>query len=228
MTDHHLPESRIVVIAGHYGSGKTEIALNLALKMRRTTQPVTLVDLDIVNPFFRSAEQETLLREHDIELLKPLYANTGVDIPSLPPQIMGVFGRDEGRVIFDVGGDDTGAAALGSFAPQFAAADKQFCMVVNPYRPRSETVEQIIEMHDAIARRARMAPDALICNANLGDATQAEDVIAGSRIVKNAADILGLPVICLCAREEIAPFLPEGIAPVFTVRRYLKPEWMEE
>lgn len=223
-----LPQKRIIVIAGHYGSGKTEIALNMAITLRETEQPVTLVDLDIVNPFFRSAEQEELLKARDIELLKPIYANTSVDIPSLPPQIQGVFGRDEGRVIFDVGGDDTGAAALGAYAPQFSVADKEFLMVVNPFRPRSESVEQIVEMYHAIALRARMAPDALICNANLGDETTVDDVLQGFETVREAADALHLDIRCVCVKEEILPELSAQIRlPLFPVQRYLKPEWME-
>lgn len=223
-----LPQKRIIVIAGHYGSGKTEIALNMAISLRQTEQPVTLVDLDIVNPFFRSAEQEGLLKSRDIELLKPIYANTSVEIPSLPPQIQGVFGHDEGRVIFDVGGDDTGAAALGGYAPQFSVADKEFLMVVNPFRPRSESAEQIVEMYHAIARRARMAPDALICNANLGDETQVEDVLQGLETVQAAADILQIGIACVCAKEALLPQLAERIVlPLFPVQRYLKPEWME-
>lgn len=222
-----LPDKHIIVIAGHYGSGKTEIALNMAIALKNDNEKVTLVDLDIVNPFFRSAEQEELLSDHEIELLKPLYANTAVDIPSLPPQIQGVFMREDTRVIFDVGGDDAGAAALGTYAPQFSVCEKDFYMVVNPYRPRCCTVDQIVQMHHAIARRARMMPTALICNANLGDETTPEDVLNGLDIVKEAAKELNLPVSYICVRSSIADKLENGIIPVFPIERYLKPEWME-
>ena len=222
-----LPNNRIIVIAGHYGSGKTEIALNMAIALKETEDQVTLIDLDIVNPFFRSAEQAELLKAHGVELLKPIYANTSVDIPSLPPQIQGVFGQDARRIIFDVGGDDAGAAALGAYAPQFSVADKVFYMVVNPYRPRSCTVEQITEMYHAISRRARMAPDALICNANLGGETQGSDIKDGFETVCHAAERLGLPVFCACALDPLAAELDLGGVSVFPIKRYLKPEWME-
>ncbi|MDO4739967.1 MAG: hypothetical protein Q4A66_04800 [Eubacteriales bacterium] len=227
LIEYALPSNRVIVIAGHYGSGKTEIALNMALRLRKECGDVTLVDLDIVNPFFRSAEQAALLEEHGVELLKPIYANTSVDIPSLPPQIQGVFARETGRVIFDVGGDDAGAAALGGFAPQFSVADKLFYMVVNPFRPRSESVEQIVQMYHAIARRARMTPDALICNANLGDTTRPADILEGYAVVREAAAQLGLPVACVCVGEGVDPAALVDMPPLFPIRRYLKPEWME-
>ena len=223
----NIPDKNIVVIAGHYGSGKTEIALNMAILLKTQTENVTLVDLDIVNPFFRSAEQEDLLKKHSVELLKPIYANTSVDIPSLPPQIQGVFTRENTQVIFDVGGDDAGAAALGTYAPQFSVSDKILYMVVNPYRPRCCTVEQIVQMYEAISRRARMKPDALICNANLGDETQASDVLEGLSIVQKAAGAIGVPVACVGAREEIADALDSTGLPILPIKRYLKPEWME-
>lgn len=223
-----LPKKHLIVIAGHYGSGKTEIALNLSIALRQEKAKVTLVDLDIVNPFFRSAEQEKLLASHGVDLLKPIYANTSVDIPSLPPQILGVFAEKGGQVIFDVGGDDAGAAALGAYAPQFATADKVFYMVVNPYRPRSGNVKQIVEMYNAISRRARMMPDALICNANLGDGTCKSDILEGLVILRRAAEEIDVPIAYICALEGLCPQLACAHIPLFPVKRYLKPEWMEE
>ncbi len=222
-----LAPSRILVIAGHFGSGKTEIALNLAIAMRPWEKKLALIDLDIVNPYFRTAEQEDLLRAHDIDLYKPIFAATSVDIPSLPPEIMGVFAREDLRVIFDVGGDDLGAAALGGYAPQFERSDRAFYMVVNPYRPRSETKAQIVEMYEAIARRARMRPDALVCNANLGDETTSDDLLAGYETVRVAAEELGVPVAFACARRALVEEMGAFPVPVFPIDRHLKPEWME-
>ena len=104
-----LPSSRVIVIVGNYGSGKTELSLNLALKMAERGEQVTLVDLDIVNPYFRSSERTELLNEHGIKVYAPSFAMTTVDIPSLPADIQAVFADKSRRVIFDVGGDDTGS-----------------------------------------------------------------------------------------------------------------------
>lgn len=220
-------KARILVIAGHYGSGKTEIALNLAVALKPTSPEIALIDLDIVNPFFRSAEQERMLLSHGIETLKPIYANTGVDIPSLPPDILAVFARERLRAVFDVGGDDAGAAALGGYAPQFARVEKTFYMVVNPFRPRSETVAQIVSMYEAISGRARMRPDAIIANPNLGDETTPETISQGLSVVHKAAAECGVPIACVCAKEDICASLSNEALPVFPIRRYLKPEWME-
>lgn len=222
-----LPGKRVLVIAGHYGSGKTELALNLAIALKPSSAQLALIDLDIVNPFFRSAEQERMLSAHGVEVFMPLYANTGVDIPSLPPDILSVFVRDDLRAIFDVGGDDAGAAALGAYAPQFERVEKAFFMVVNPFRPRSETVDQITGMYEAIARRARMKPDAFVANPNVGDTTTIEDILEGLAITREAAKACGVPVSFLCVREGLAGKTPDMGLPVFPMRRYLKPEWME-
>ena len=218
---------RILVIAGHYGSGKTELAMNLALQSALSGRETTLVDLDIVNPFFRSAEHADLLEEHRVHLLKPIFAATNVDIPSLPPEIFSVFADDSRRVIFDVGGDDAGAVALGGYAAQFRAFENRFLMVVNPYRPRSATVEQIAQMHSAIAARARFAPQAIVCNANLGDTTTAADIEAGWETVEKAAEKIGIPVLFACALEDLAETCRLPV-PVYPIRRYLKTEWMEQ
>ena len=125
-----------LVLTGNYGSGKTEIALNIALESAKRMK-TTLVDLDIVNPYFRSSEKAEELREAGVRTLMPTYAMTTVDIPALPAEIQSVFEIPADRVIFDVGGDDTGAAALGRYYPSFAARrDRtEMILVVNCMRP---------------------------------------------------------------------------------------------
>ena len=111
-----------IVVVGHYGSGKTEFALNLAFKLKEMGEKVTIVDLDIVNPYFRTKDAEKELIEAGIDIIAPVYANTNVDVPALPPNIYAAFEK-EGYVIFDVGGDDDGATVLGRFKGQFDASD---------------------------------------------------------------------------------------------------------
>lgn len=227
MTDTDLFK-RITVFAGHYGSGKTEISLNLAFEMRKLYSDVTVIDLDIVNPFFRSAEHGEELEKAGIKLLNPVYAGTGVDIPTLPADIFSVFANDATHAIFDVGGDDTGAAALGGYSHLFQQAQYSFAMVVNPFRPRSSTVDMIEAMYEAIGIRARMYPDYLISNPNLGETTSISDIECGTDIVLEAARKIGKPVRIL----SCLPSLSEESAkrtglPVFPIHRYLKPEWME-
>ena len=134
-------DQRIKIIVGHYGSGKTEIALSMALQARMAGESTTLIDLDIVNPFFRSAEQTEFLKENGIRLLAPNFATTAVDIPSLPAEITSVFEDNQSRAIFDVGGDDVGAIALGQYRTRFEKSGYEMLYVINPFRPGSANVE---------------------------------------------------------------------------------------
>ena len=129
MQSENLPKARILVLVGNYGSGKTEISLNLALKLARRGEKVTLVDLDIVNPYFRSSERTELLEKEGVKVYAPSFAMSTVDVPSLPADIQAVFADKSRRVIFDVGGDDTGAAALGQYKPYFDQDDVEVLFV---------------------------------------------------------------------------------------------------
>ena len=208
----------IKVIAGHYGSGKTEIALAAALDVRQAGFPAAVVDLDIVNPFFRSAEQSQLLRQAGVELFAPEFALTAADIPILGPEILSVFERDDLRVFFDVGGDDAGAAALGRFHPQFECAGYELYIVVNPLRPRTRTAEGAVEMIERIQYRGRLKAAWLVDNTNLGDETTPEVLREGSALVDEVSRRTGIPVFC---RVRTVP--EEGS---FQIVRRLKPEWL--
>ena len=208
----------IRVIAGHYGSGKTEIALAAALSAREAGAPSAVVDLDIVNPFFRSAEQEALLRESGVELFAPGFALTAADIPILGAEILSVFERPELYAFFDVGGDDAGAAALGRFHPQFEKTGYEMMIVVNPLRPRTGTVADAREMIERIEYRGRLKATHIIDNTNLGDETTPELLSAGREMIDALSRETGLPVFCR------ARTIPEEGA--FQIQRRLKPEWV--
>lgn len=216
------------ILCGHYGSGKTELSLHGALTQREAGRSVTLVDLDIVNPYFRSAEQTPLLEQAGVRVLKPTFAMTTVDIPSLPAQIQSVFRLPTEKVIFDVGGDETGSVALGRYAPDFARVDYAMLMVVNALRPFSSNVADICTMHDLIAARASLRPTALVSNTNFARATTADDVVRGHAIVCEAAQRLGLPVFGPVATADILSKLPAELRQTAQplVRR-MEPEWMQ-
>ena len=148
-----------LVLTGNYGSGKTEIALNLALESAKRMK-TTLVDLDIVNPYFRSGEKADDLRNAGVRTLMPTYAMTTVDIPALPAEIQSVFEVPSDRVIFDVGGDDTGAAALGRYYPSFTAKRNQtkMILVINCMRPLTQDEEDIIDLAESMIRLSGFEP----------------------------------------------------------------------
>ena len=220
--------SRIKAIVGHYGSGKTEIALAMALSARAQGYETCVVDMDIVNPFFRSAEQHAFLSERGIESIYPPYALSGVDVPVLPPEVYSIFSRPNLRAVLDVGGEDAGAAALGAYKAQFDRQPPQVFYVVNLFRPFSLTLEQITELFDRIERRSRLRPDALINNANLGGWTEPEQLLEGQRVLESVCAKLGVPIAAICGEARVLDALPASLTtPRFPIKRLLKPEWME-
>ncbi len=221
--------ARFIVLTGNYGSGKTEIALNLAMDYAGSGQRTTLVDLDIVNPYFRSGEKKQELEEAGIRVLMPTYALTTVDIPALPAEIQSVFEMPSDRVVFDVGGDDTGAAALGRYHPAFDARknNTRMALVINCMRPLTQNEADIIDLAERIQNRSRMKIDMMINNTNLADETTPEMVADGEKIVAACAAKMGISAVATAAKPEILAKLGTCL-PVIPVRRYMAPEWMEE
>ena len=217
--------SRIKAVVGHYGSGKTEFSLNMALAARAAGRRALVADMDIVNPFFRSAEQGERLKRAGVELIAPPYALTGVDLPVLSPEISAIFEQPERFCVLDVGGDDAGAAALGGLSGRLAAQGADLYYVVNPYRPFSNTVERVMEMMERIQRRARLQVTGLVNNANLGEETGAEELLEGRTLLEKVSRRCGVPVVCECGFEGVLQQLPPG-PPSFPIARYLMPEWL--
>lgn len=212
----------IYIVTGHYGSGKTEFSVNFALSLKKTYEKVILVDLDIVNPYFRSHDAKELLEKEGITVLAPAYAGTNVDIPVLPPEIMRIFEEKDAKIVLDVGGDDDGAIALGRYKQFFDKADYEMFLVVNTRRPLTSTPDEIIEMKNGIEVASRLTMTGLISDTNLADETTPEIVLEGVRITDTVSEQTGLPVVYVCATEGIAQALPDSIqGKVFPITRRL-------
>lgn len=226
MTD--LFGKKYVVFTGNYGSGKTELALNLALASSREGA-TTLVDLDIVNPYFRSGEKADTLRQAGVRVLMPTFAMTTVDVPALPPEIQSVFETPCERVVFDVGGDDTGAAALGRYAPSFQRlrGETVTCLIINCMRPLTQKAEDIADMGQRIIARGRLGIDMLVNNTNLADLTEPDMLRAGYKEVLKAADMLGVKRVITTGTAALLAQCPELPEPL-VIRRHMAPEWMED
>lgn len=224
---------RYTVLVGNYGSGKTELAIAIA-RAQRAGHPegrVALVDLDIVNPYFRSAEQHALLEAEGIEVFMPSFAMSTVDIPALPAQIQAVFEQPYAHVVIDVGGDDTGATALGRYAPYTSALrdEMNVLYVVNPCRPFSASAEDIVALYRLIERQARLTPDHLVNNANLQESTTPEVLLAGQALLTQAAALLDRPVSMIAGRACLRDALPDELKPLFfAFEPIMKPEWLVE
>ena len=223
-----LQDSRFIVLTGNYGSGKTELALNLALQFSGQCR-TTLVDLDIVNPYFRSGEKADDMKRAGVRMLMPTYAMTTVDIPALPAEIQSVFELPSDKVIFDVGGDDTGAAALGRFYPSFLGHrdETRVLFVVNCMRPLTREADEIIDLAERIRKRGRLSFDALVNNTNLADRTDPAMIESGEKTVLACAERMGISQVITAGKEDVIAKASLK-TPVITVKRYMAPEWMTD
>ncbi len=214
--------SNIHIITGHYGSGKTEFSVNFALSLKKTHEKVLLVDLDIVNPYFRSNDARALLEENGVKVLAPAFAGTNVDIPVLPPEVMRIFEEKDAQIVLDVGGDDDGAIALGRYKHYFDKANYEMYLVINTRRPLTKTVSEILDMKTAIELSSRLKISKLVSDTNLADETTESIVLEGYEITKKVSEESHLPVFCVCAPEKIALSVQEKVdAPVFSITRRL-------
>lgn len=184
--------SNRIVITGHYGSGKTDISVNLALALRELGRCVTLVDFDIVNPYFRAADSKDFLEKRGIRCIVPEYANTNVDIPAIPAEVYSVFEVGD-TAIFDVGGDDMGAVALGSIRDRFPPIT-DVLYIVNMYRPMTDTPEKAIEIMRQIEAASGMKCTSVVNNSNLGEETDGSCLINSLEYAEKICELSSLPL----------------------------------
>ncbi len=195
---------RVYILAGHYGSGKTNVAVNLALKMKNDGLDVKIADLDIVNPYFRTKDSLKTLTEAGVQLISPAFANTNVDLPALPPEAYSLVQRNDYYAVLDVGGDDRGAYALGRYAPYILEENNyEMCFVFNCYRPLTRTPEEAVEVMREIEAACKIPFTAIINNSNIGNDTDAETIKASFEKTEKLSQLTGLPVIYTSVREDI-------------------------
>ena len=207
---------RVLLLCGHYGSGKTNIAVNLAQQIKREYPTVTLADLDIVNPYFRSKDSAPELEEAGIRLICSRYANSNVDIPALPPDLYALTDDRQMRAIIDVGGDDRGALVLGRLSPAILLEnDYEMMMVINCYRPLTRDAASTLEVMREIETAGGIRFTALINNSNLGVETTAEDVLASVQYAEEVAAMSNLPLVMTTADERLQDELEGKIPNLF-------------
>ncbi|MDO5559954.1 MAG: P-loop NTPase [Oscillospiraceae bacterium] len=195
---------KITIITGHYGTGKTNISVNLALELASQNNKVTVVDLDIVNPYFRTADFDDLFASKGVSLIKPMYANSNLDIPAVNFDLE-ELALGDGYLIVDVGGDDAGAIALGRYAQALEKFrdDMDMFYVVNCYRYLTRKPEEALELMYEIEAAARLRHTGIINNSNLGYETTAKDVAASEKFAAAISEKAQLPLIfTACPRKE--------------------------
>ncbi len=187
---------RLYIIAGHYGSGKTNIAVNLALKMKKDGLNVKIADLDIVNPYFRTKDSAQRLEQAGIELISPSFANSNVDLPALPQEAYSLVQQKDFYGVIDVGGDDRGAYALGRYAPYILEENNfEMCFVFNAFRPLTRTAEEAIDVMREIEAACKIPFTAIINNSNLGSDTDKNDILSSIKETQRLSELSSLPVI---------------------------------
>ncbi|NLB43249.1 MAG: hypothetical protein GX815_13550 [Clostridiales bacterium] len=221
-----MNSERLVLFTGHFGSGKTEIAINYAINSAKSGHKTILVDLDIVNPFFRSSEVKNQLEEQGVKLISPNFATTTVDIPSLPAELYSVFADKSAKVIFDVGGDEVGAKALGQYFPHFQKEPYRMYYVINIKRPMSATKEDIMSMMQEIQLKSRLRVTDLINNTNLSYETTIYDIIDGNNLIKEISQLVNIPNSYIAGLKELLEQLPEDLeGELLPISLYMKPPW---
>jgi hypothetical protein len=217
----------IVVIVGNYGSGKTEVSINLAVNQKRAGVDVKIADLDLVNPYFRTREARKTLLKLGIEVVVPAEKYLQADLPILSPVVAGLIRHPSDLTLIDAGGNDVGATVLAALADSFRNKRVHMLQVVNPFRPFTDTIESCLKMRDEIERASKMAINGIIGNANLIDETSVDDIYNGYDFVKTLSGETQLPLKFITASVELLPDIDMGrfSCPVLPIERQLVPPW---
>ena len=211
-----MEHKRLTLFAGHYGSGKTNIAVNYAISLAREGKRVVIGDLDIVNPYFRTKDSAARLEQAGVELISPQFANTNVDLPALPAEAYRLV-EDKGSFgIMDIGGDDRGAYALGRYVPAIKAeGNYRMVFVANCYRPLTRTPEDALEVMREIEAACGLCFTDIVNNSNLGPETTAQTVLDSVGYIERLMELSGLPLFAHTAENAVADALTGKLSPVF-------------
>lgn len=228
---HGMPEiKRFTVVTGHYGCGKTNLSINLALDLKERFSEVTLVDLDIVNPYFRSSDYAIELTARGVRVISPTFAGTTLDVPALPASVSSAF-ESRGAVILDVGGDDAGATALGTFSRAIGAIDYELLYVVNRYRNLTATPAEAVELLAEIEAASHLRATGVVNNSHLKRETTAATILGSVGFARETAAGLGLPLVCttvprwLAGEFTGAPDAPGYLENAYPVEVYVRAPW---
>jgi len=219
----------VVIIVGNYGSGKSEVAVNLAVNCRRNGRSVRIADLDLVNPYFRTREARQPLAALGIEVILPPQRYLHADLPILDPAVAGAVLSPGDITILDAGGDGVGATVLAALADAFRDRPARMLQVVNPYRPFTETVQGCQQIRAQIESAARMAVDGIIGNANLMDETTPGHIYDGYQFVRKLAAAMALPLEFVTAAAPLLPHLDRSRldCPLLPIERQLVTPWVK-
>lgn len=225
---------KVYVLIGNYGSGKTELALNFAINAAAEGGRTELLDLDMVNTYFRLTEHGKMTEMKEIRLVSPNYACSGIETLSLPAEVASAFDMDWDTVVFDVGGDAVGSTALGRYHQDFIDLEPgslEVLNVVNIRRPLAGTAEKIIHLQEEMQIHSRLKITGMINNTNLAQMTTPAELRDGYEMIKQVSEITGVPVLYTSGRKEMLDiFLAEGHDPKYIgtpmpIDTYMHRDW---
>lgn len=215
-------DKRINIFTGHYGTGKSEIAVNAAVSIKQERENVVLADMDIVNPFFRSLDAKNILESRGISVLAPLFANTNVDVPALIPEIAAAIKNRNNSVILDVGGDEDGARVLGRYRSDIQDGEYDMFFVINRARPLTGDLEDTLQYMEAIQEASRLKVTKLISNTHYLDQTTPDDVRHGLELSRQVSEKTGIPIAAVSVMEGMEYLAKDPDIPLFVLRKNIR------
>ena len=215
---------RVTLLCGHYGSGKTNVAVNMALDLSRRGIRTAIADLDIVNPYYRSVDSREALEKAGVKIIVSEYANSNLDAPALPQEIYNITDDRTQHVIIDVGGDERGALALGRIAPAILEEnDYEMLLVINRFRPLTRTAEEVYGVMREIEDACGIRFTGIVNDSNLGAETDAETVRSSLGFAQEVSKLTGLPVVMTAVEEELYEELKDEIPDLFPMKLQKRP-----
>lgn len=194
---------RITIITGHFGSGKTEFALNYALRLKELGKDVLIIDFDIVNPYYRTKDATELLNSRGIEVVAPGFANSNIETPTLPPEILKAFSDKSKHIIFDVGGDEDGATPLGVYYNHFKDEEYNMYFVLNERRMLTQDIESAFDIYSEIKYVSRLEFTGIVNNTHIMQYTDADVIKTGEKLAIAFSEKVNLPLVCTCINRSL-------------------------
>lgn len=220
-----LSPHRLLIVTGHFGTGKTEFSVNLALALAREGEKVMMADLDIVNPYFRSRERREALEGAGVRLITSSQDSENADMPSLPAEILTVLEDRSYRGVLDIGGDPDGARVLARYQPKITAEDYQLLFVSNANRPEVRKADDAISYLRCIEEVTGLRCGGLVNNTHLCGETTAQEILRGAELAREISEKTGIPVLCHTAEERLIPELESLKEPIFPISIQMKKPW---
>lgn len=220
-------DKRIRIVAGHYGSGKTEFSINYATKLAKMNKKAILADLDVVNLYFRSRERSEELKSLGVRVIGGSIDSSAVDIPAISGEVLLVFQDESYNAILDLGGDADGTRTLGRYVEYLTKENHDMFFVLNANRPETQSVEKTVEYMVQIQDVARSKVTGLVNNTHMLKSTSIEDVLKGYELSLKISKETGIPLRYNVVLEELASELPHDlIGDIFPIRLFMREEWM--